>query len=208
MAALFCYICKMKQIQFATYFLIFIHFLRMIFRRVHSEKQCKNTYPNTWCPLDSSCPLALYYRIGNTLRAIVVYYRNSNGNIIIYSASRLAFPSMFYGNALFCTSNRTPEQYFKILTNSSLLLYNFYIDEYLTAAEAKNILESIKHKPGIDTVTGDIILVPFYQPSEPDFHIPPAGTELRQMPGNANYAADAPKPDSEMLSADGLVHYH
>jgi hypothetical protein len=122
---------------------------------------------------------------------------------------------MFYGMPLCCTSTLTPEELFKFSTNPQLPsgseVYNFYIDEYLTAAEAKNILESIKHNSGIDTVTGDIILVPFYQPSKPEFHIPPAGTELFHMSGNLNsirYAADAPISDSEMLSPDGLVHYH
>lgn len=63
----------MKQIQIAAYFLIFIHFLRMIIRRAHSEKQCKHGCPNTWCPLDSSCQLALYYR------------RRINGNLNLYA---------------------------------------------------------------------------------------------------------------------------
>lgn len=72
----------MKQIQIATYFLLFIHFLRMIFRRVHSEKQCKNTCPNTWCPSDSSCTLALYYRMrkhGNLNLYALVFYLDDEG---------------------------------------------------------------------------------------------------------------------------------
>ena len=72
----------MKQIQIVIYFLIFIHFLRMIFRRVHSEKQCKNTCPNTWCPSDSSCPLALYYRMreGENLNLYaLVFYLDDEG---------------------------------------------------------------------------------------------------------------------------------
>ena len=72
----------MKQIQIATYFLIFIHFLRMIFRRVHSEKQCKNICPNTWCPSDSSCPLALYYQMrenGNLNLYALVFYLDDEG---------------------------------------------------------------------------------------------------------------------------------
>lgn len=72
----------MKQIQIATYFLIFIHFLRMIFRRVHSEKQCKNTCPNTWCSSDSSCPLALYYRMrenGKLNLYALVFYLDDEG---------------------------------------------------------------------------------------------------------------------------------
>ena len=72
----------MKQIQIATYFLMFIHFLRIIFRRVHSEKQCKNTCPNIWCPSDSSCPLALYYRMreGENLNLYaLVFYLDDEG---------------------------------------------------------------------------------------------------------------------------------
>ena len=72
----------MKQIQIATYVLIFIHFLRMIFRRVHSEKQYKSTCPNTWCPSDSSCPLALYYRMregGNLNLYALVFYLDDEG---------------------------------------------------------------------------------------------------------------------------------
>ena len=74
----------MKQIQIATYFLIFIHFLRMIFRRAHSEKQCKGACPNTWCPSDASCPLALYYRMrvregGNLNLYALVFYLDDEG---------------------------------------------------------------------------------------------------------------------------------
>lgn len=72
----------MKQIQNATYFLIFIHFLRMIFRRAHSEKQCKSVCPNTWCPSDSSCQLALYYRMrehGNLNLYALVFYLDGKG---------------------------------------------------------------------------------------------------------------------------------
>lgn len=72
----------MKQIQIATYFLIFIHFLRMMFRRVHSEKQCKNNWTNTWCPLDASCQLALYYRMregGNLNLYALVFYLDDEG---------------------------------------------------------------------------------------------------------------------------------
>lgn len=72
----------MKQIQIATYFLIFIHFLRMMFRRVHSEKQCKSACPNTWCPSDASCPLALYYRMregGNLNLYALVFYLDDEG---------------------------------------------------------------------------------------------------------------------------------
>ena len=80
----------MKQIQIATYFLIFIHFLRMIFRRVHSEKQCKYTCSDTWCPSDSdtwcpsdsSFPLALYYRMregGNFNLYALVFYLDDEG---------------------------------------------------------------------------------------------------------------------------------
>ena len=72
----------MKQIQIATYFLIFIHFLRMIFRRTHSEKQCKHSCPNTWCSSDSSCPLALYYRMrenGKLNLYALVFYLDDEG---------------------------------------------------------------------------------------------------------------------------------
>ncbi len=202
----------LKQITNATYILIALHFLRLAVNKLQAGKihgaikVDREKYPFV---------MMFPYRIGNTLRAIVTYYRNSSGYGFILSAARLAFPSMFYGIPLCCTSTITPEEFFKFSTNpqvpSGSEVYNFYSDEYLTAAEAKNILESIKHKSGIDTVTGDIILVPFYRPSEPEFHIPPAGTELHQLPGNPNstrYAADTSKSDSGMFSADGLVHYH
>jgi hypothetical protein len=202
----------LKQITNASYILIVLHFLRLAVNKLQAGnihgaiKVDSEKYPYF---------LMIPYRIGNTLRAIVVYYRISNGYDVICPAARLAYPPMFSGMTSCCTSNYTPEEFFKFSTNpqvpSGSDVYNFYIDEYLTAAETKNILESIKHKSGIDTVTGDIILVPFYQPSEPEFHIPPAGTELFHMSGNVNsirYSADAPKSDSEMLSPDGLVHYH
>jgi hypothetical protein len=202
----------LKQITTATYILIMLNFLRLAVNKLQAGnihgaiKVDREKYPFF---------MMFPYRIGNTLRAIVTYYRDSCGYGFIFSAARLAFPSMFYGMPLCCTSTLIPEELFKFSTNplvpSGIEVYNFYIDEYLTAAETKNILESIKHKSGIDTVTGDIILVPFYQPSEPEFHIPPAGTELHQMSATASsirYAEYVPKSDSEMLSADGLVHYH
>lgn len=202
----------LKQITNATYILIVLHFLRLAVNKLQAGKihgvikVDREKYPFF---------MMFPYRIGNTLRAIVTYYRDSCGYGFIFSAARLAFPSMFYGMPLCCTSNLTPEELFKLSTNPQLPsgseVYNFYIDEYLTAAEAKNILESIKHNSDIDTVTGDIILVPFYQPSRPVFYIPPAGTELFHMSGNLNsvrYTADAPKSDSELLSVDGRIHYH
>ena len=202
----------LKQITNATYILIALHFLRLAVNKLKAGKihgaikVDREKYPYF---------LVLPYRIGNTLRAIVVYYHNINGYGVIYSAARRAFPPMFGGMPSSCTSNVTPEEFFKIAANPNVPsgneIYNFYIDEYLTAAEAKKILESIKHNSDIDTVTGDIILVPFYQPSEPDLYIPPAGKELHQMSVNASsirYAADTPKSDSEIFSADGLVHYH
>lgn len=202
----------LKQITNATYILIVLHFLRLAVNKLQAGKihgaikVDRNKYPFF---------MMFPYRIGNTLRAIVTYYRDSCGYGFILSAARLAFPSMFYGMPLCCTSNLTPEELFKLSTNPQLPsgseVYNFYIDEYLTASEAKNILESIKHNSNIDTVTGDTILVPFYQPSRPIFYSPPAGTELFHMSGNfcsIRYAADAPISDSEMFSVDGQVHYH
>ena len=202
----------LKQITNATYVLIVLHFLRLAVNKLQAGKihgaikVDRAKYPYF---------LMFPYRIGNSLRAIVTYYRNSSDYGFIFSAARLAVSSMFYGVPLCCTSNLTPEELFKFSTNPQLHngseVYNFYIDEYLTAAEAKNIQDSIKHNSGIDTVTGDIILVPFYQPSRPSFHIPTAGEELHQMSDNANsirYAADAPKSDSELLSVDGRIHYH
>lgn len=202
----------MKSIRYATYLAIALHFLRLAVNKLHAGKihgaikVDREKYPYFFM---------LPYRIGNTLRAIVVYYRISNGYNIIRQAAQLAFPSMFGGIPICGTSYFTPEIFFKFMTNPKMPhgseTYNSFIDDYLTAAEAKNILESIKHKSGIDTVTGDIILVPFYQPSKPEFYSPPAGTELFHMSGNFDsirYAADPPKSDSEMLSIDGRVHYH
>lgn len=201
----------LKQITNATYILIVLHFLRLAVNKLQAGKihgaikVDREKYPFY---------MMFPYRIGNTLRAIVAYYHDINGYGFITSAARMGFPSMFYGMPLCCTANLTPEEYFKFSTNPKMPsgsdVYNFYIDEYLTASEAKNILESIKNNSGIDTVTGDIILVPFYEPKDPYLCIPPAGTELHQIPRNANirYAADAPKSDSELFSADGLIHHH
>lgn len=202
----------LKQITNATYILIVLHFIRLAVNKLQAGnihgaiKVDREKYPYF---------LMIPYRIGNTLRAIVTYYRDSCDYGFIFSAARLAFPSMFYGMTSCCTSTLTPEELFKLSTNpqvpSGSEVYNFYSDEYLTAAEAKNILESIKHNSSIDTVTGDVILVPFYQPSKPEFYSPPAGTELFHMSGNFDtimYSADAPKSDSEMFSIDGRVHYH
>ena len=203
----------LKQITYATYILIVLHFLRLAVNKLHAGKihgaikVDREKYPFF---------MIFPYRIGNTLRAIVVYYRNSSDYSFIFSAARLAFPSMFYGMPSCSSSNITPEEFFKFATNPQLLqgseVYNFYIDEYLTAAEAKNIQESIKHNSGIDTVTGDIILVPLYKPSYPTFRIPTAGEKLHQiLSSNTNsirYAADAPISDSEMLSFDGRIHFH
>lgn len=203
----------LKQITNATYILIVLHFLRLALNKLQAGKihgaikVDRGKYPYFFM---------LPYRIGNTLRAIVVYYRVSNGYNIIRQAAQLAFPSMFGGIPICGASYFTPEIFFKFMTNPKMPhgseTYNSFIDDYLTAAEAKNILESIKRKSGIDTVAGDIILVPYYQPSRPEFYIPPAGEELHQMlSSNTNsirYAADAPKSDSEMFSVGGRVHYH
>lgn len=197
----------LKQITYATYILIVLHFLRLAVNKLHAG----NIHGAIKVDYEKYLYFMMFpYRIGNILRAIVVYYRDSNRNSFIYSTARLAFPKMFYGMPICCTSNITPEEFFKISTNPEVpygsYVYNSYIDEYLTAAEANNILESIKHNSGIDTVTGDIILVPFYPPSEPDFHIPPAGTERRYLATPT--PADAQKSNSELLSEDGRIHYH
>ena len=202
----------MKHLCVATYILIALHFLRLAVNKLQAGKihgaikVDREKYPFF---------MMLPYRIDNTLRAIVTYYRISSDYCFIFSAARLAFPPMFGGMPSSCTSNLTPEEFFKFSTNPQLPqgsdVYNFYIDEDLTATEAKNILESIKHNSGVDTVTGDIILVPFYQPSTPDFHFPTAGEELHQMSATASsivYAEYVPKYDSEMLSTDGRIHYH
>lgn len=200
----------LKQITNATYILIVLHFIRLAVNKLQagnirgSIKVDREKYPYFFM---------LPYRIGNTLRAIVVYYRDSNGFCLILKAARLAFPSMFYGMAMCASSNITPEEFFKISANTDLPhgsdVYNFFLGEYLTESEAKNIIESIKHNSGIDTVAGDIILVPYYQSSRPDFYIPPAGEELHQMLSSSiRYAADAPKSDSELLPVDGRIHFH
>ena len=189
----------LKQITNATYILIALHFLRLAINKLQTGKIHGAIKVNRW---KYPYYVMLPYRIGNTLRAIVTYYHNINGYGVICSAARLAFSSMFYGVPIGCVSNLTPEEYFKSWTNPESFhgndTYNSFIDEYLTAAEAKNIRDSIKHNSGIDTVTDDIILVSSYQPSRPDFPIPAA----------IRYAADAPKSDSEMLSVDGRIHYH
>ena len=210
----------LKQITYATYILIILHFLRLAVNKLQAGKIHGAIKVDRWkYPYYAMLP----YRIGNTLRAIVVYYHDIKGYGSISSAARLAFPSMFYGVTIVGVSNLTPEEYFKFSTNPELFhgddTYNSYIDDYLTAAEAKNIIESIKHNSGIDTVTVDIILVSSYQPSRPtlpaiktDFHMPTAGEELYQMlSSNTNsirYAADAPISDLELLSVDGRIHFH
>lgn len=114
----------MKQIQIATYILIFIHFLRMIFRRVHSEKQCKSTCPNTWCPSDSSCPLALYYRMrenGNlNLYALVFYLDNEE---IRHELIKLLINQFDYDSTHYLSANLNPEEFLAAfpLTRSRLI---------------------------------------------------------------------------------------
>ena len=78
----------LKQISYATYILIALHFLRLAVSKLQAEKihgaikVDHEKYPYF---------LMLPYRIGNTLRAIVAYYRDSCGYGFIDNAARLAF---------------------------------------------------------------------------------------------------------------------
>lgn len=95
----------LKQITYATYLLIVLHFIRLAVRRATVEQMSNNT-DDALRPLPESCTckVVLFYKFDGVLCAMEFYCDNTEQCYALYSAIHKKYPLLYANDTLYTLS--------------------------------------------------------------------------------------------------------